>query len=383
MNALSMRIFLDVYRVMYENAVRPHLFRGSPQQAHDGVLNLLRWSDKHDSAQVVLNWLHRLAFAEEPVEIGGVCLPHPLILAAGFVKGQGFASEDEAWKAVQNDDNIIPGWRSMSPLVGAVEFGSFTRWPRLGNPGTVLWRDPATYSLQNRVGLKNPGARAAAEFFSARAAHLPRVFGINIAASPGISDPEQEKCEILEAMAFFVSHGVTPAWFTLNLSCPNTEDDPGSRQTERRARQLCQAVCDDLTPLRIPVWVKVSPGLAAEQYRALMRVFADCGVAAVIATNTQAEPAPGNPDQPAGVSGGRLARHTDAAIEHLLTERSRWGYEVDVIACGGVLDGATYAKHTDLGIKAVQYWTALIYRGPLAAAVIHYEAKQLRKIGHA
>ena len=100
-------------------------------------------------------------------------------------------------QAVQR--NIIPGWRSMPLLVGAVEFGSFTRCPRLGNTGTVLWRDEPTHSTQNRIGLKNPGALASAEFFALHLEQLPPVFGINIAVSPGVVDPAQMNREILEA----------------------------------------------------------------------------------------------------------------------------------------------------------------------------------------
>src|SRR5947208_2551717 len=91
-----------------------------------------------------------------------ISLPLDLSFAAGLVKGTGFAREDEALAAVERGDNIIPGWRSVPALVGPLEIGSFTRYPRLGNPGTVVWRDPRTRSTQNRVGLRNPGARAAA-----------------------------------------------------------------------------------------------------------------------------------------------------------------------------------------------------------------------------
>jgi dihydroorotate dehydrogenase len=73
----------------------------------------------------------------------------------------------------------------------------------MGNPGTTIWRDEATRSTQNRVGLKNPGARAAAEFLGLHKAHLPPVFGINIAVSPGVSNPEQECREMLEAVGVF------------------------------------------------------------------------------------------------------------------------------------------------------------------------------------
>ncbi len=362
--------FLALYRLIYERIVRPLLFRGSAQQSHERILRLLAWLDDHSAAHVLLRWAHALAFAESPVEVGGVRLARPLMLAAGFVKGEGFASEDEALSAAQR--NIMPGWRSMPLLVGAVEFGSFTRCPRLGNPGVVLWRDETTRSTQNRVGLKNPGARAAAEFLALRRDRLPPVFGINIAVSPGISDPEQECREVLEALAAFVERDVRPSWFTLNLSCPNTEDDPGSHQTEARARDLCAAATRYLQPHDVPLWVKISPDLADEQYRALLRAFAETGVRAVIATNTLAALAPDGTT--AGMGGGYLHSHAVRAAALLSEEIARQGYALDVIGCGGVQDGQTYRAFAQHGVKAMQYWSALVYRGPLAAALIEQES---------
>jgi len=344
--------------------------------------------------------------------------------------------------------------------VGLVEFGSFTRWPRPGNPGVVTWRDVPTRSTQNRIGLRNPGARAAAAFLGARRAMLPRQYGINIAVSPGVSDPAQQIDEVLASLDAFVAAGVAPTWFTLNLSCPNTEDDPRGHQTADEARALCAAALALLretilpsspnpfppadggkgrrnaalprpvgkycnTPLRDqaagiaphppapsptlrggkgsrpaailpsplvgegpgmggksappptgripPLWVKVGPDLSDEQYRALLRVFAETGVAAVVATNTLPLPAPDDPAVMAGVGGGRLHARAVEVAALLMAERAAHGYPVDVIGCGGVQDGATLRAFARLGIAAMQYWSALVYRGPLASALLAYE----------
>ncbi len=180
---LGRLILLATAQAAYERLARPVIFRGAAQAAHEQVLALSRWLDGRLWSPL-LGGVRRLSFAGEAVSVGGVVLPSPLILAAGFVKGQGFASEDEALRAVADGQNIIPGWRSIPRLVGPVEFGSFTRWPRRGNAGTVVWRDAPTRSTQNRVGLKNPGATAAAAFLARRRAHLPAYFGINVAVSP-------------------------------------------------------------------------------------------------------------------------------------------------------------------------------------------------------
>jgi dihydroorotate dehydrogenase len=306
-----------------------------------------------------------------------VKLTYPLMLSAGMVKGLGFQSEADALDAVQQGLNIIPGWRCVPRLVGLVEFGSFTRYPRMGNTGTIIWRDASTQSTQNRVGLKNPGAMAAAAFLAKHRVDLPKQFGINIAVSPGVDDVDQQLTEILEAVSAFLDQGIQPTWCTLNVSCPNTEDDPNGRQTEAQTRQLCAGLVDYLKDrgCNIPVWVKISPGLTAEQYRILMRVFHETGVQAVIATNTLGQPVPDDPNVIAGVGGGKLHNCALEAVQTLMQEKTRNHYDVDVIGCGGVLDGRAYQDFLACGVGAVQYWSALVYRGPLAAAVIQNELK--------
>jgi dihydroorotate dehydrogenase len=372
---LSRHFSLALYRQVYESGIRRLIFRQSASDAHQTLLKVLKTADESPLLRFAARAVHRLVFMPEPVQVGGVNLSFPLILAAGLVKGEGFASETDALIAVHDRKNIMPGWRIMPLLVGAVEFGSFTRYPRLGNPGHVIWRDEPTRSTQNRVGLRNPGAAAAAEFLTKRP--LPPVFGVNIAISPGVTDADQERYEVLDALTAFISRRVIPSWFTLNLSCPNTEDDPGSHQTAGKTHALCTAVLNHLRASGCvsPLWIKLSPDLAPEQYIALMRVFAEVGVRAVIVTNTLPHPSPDDPALLAGIGGGALHTHALAAAAVLSDEKAKHSYSVDIIGCGGVLDGQSYRAFRHLGIVGVQYWSALVYRGPLAAALIHSEAQ--------
>lgn len=369
---LARAAFLSANRIVYGGLLRPLIFRQSAQAAHDHMLHWLRWTDAQAWLGPFAATAHHLAFRAQPVTVGGLTLDSPLILAAGLVKGDGFESEQAALEAVRRGQNIMPGWRTIPRLAGLVEFGSFTRWPRMGNPGTVVWRDVPARSSQNRVGLRNPGAHAAAAFLAARRDHLPPTFGINIAVSPGVDDPGEQAREVAESLAAFVDRGVRPGWFTLNLSCPNTEDDPGSHQTAEGARQVCGAAVEAAGGA--PLWVKIGPTLADEQLCALLRVFAGTGVRAVVATNTLPQPTPDDPGMTAGVGGGRLHARAIEVAGRLARENAAHGYGVDVIGCGGVQDGATYRAFARLGVQVVQYWTALIFRGPLAAALIIREA---------
>ncbi len=363
----------------YQAWNRQLLFRLPPQRAHNAAIASLRLLERSDGSAAVASWLYRRTARSAITEVGGARLSGRLILAAGLVKGDGFADEAEALREVSAGRNIMPGWRILPALAGPVEFGSFTRHPRLGNRGTVIWRNAGTQSTQNRVGLRNPGARAAARFLGERRQQLPAEFGINIAVSPGVADIGQQEGDVVESLEFFLDAGVQPTWFTLNLSCPNTEDDPQGFQLEHETKRLCGALIGSMRSrkLAVPLWVKISPGLAADQYRVLMRVCHEVGVKAIIATNTVARPSPDDDAVSAGVGGGDLFPDAQDALRQLLAERRRGAYAVDVIACGGILDGASFDAYRALGVKAGQYWSALVYRGPLAAAIIAAEQAEI------
>ncbi|GAB5490110.1 MAG: quinone-dependent dihydroorotate dehydrogenase [Phototrophicaceae bacterium] len=355
-------------------AIRGILFKRPAQVWHERILDILAHADDSSFASGVASLVHRVSFRNKPIEIGGTHLPHPFILAAGFVKGHGFHSEENALEAVAKGVNIIPGWKSMPNLVGSVEFGSFTRQPRIGNDGTVMWRNAKTQSTQNRIGLKNPGVEAAATFLLKHIINLPHVFGINIAVSPGVDD-EQAVIDVAESFNAFLKRGVIPNWFTLNVSCPNTEDDPTGNQTEVLTRALCETALNTIADAgyKTPLWVKLGPDLAESQYKLLLDVFAELGVKAIVATNTIGKPTPIDNRIQAGVGGGELHTHALKTATLLQQEIHNKHYDMDIIGCGGVIDGDSYLNYKVQGMPVVQYWSALVFRGPLAAGIIESE----------
>ena len=358
--------------------LRQIVFRRSPQDAHDDAIRLLRLLDQLPLSADIASALHSLTFSKQPTDVGGVRLSQRLILAAGLVKGDGFADEADAMRAVAAGRNVMPGWRIVPALVGPVEFGSFTRLPRMGNPGAVVWRREESLSTQNRVGLRNPGARAAAAFLGARQCQLPKEYGVNIAVSPGVKDIDEQTRDVVESLSFFLDAKVHPTWFTLNLSCPNTEDDPQSLQLESETRQICHAAVERLRSNRreIPLWIKLSPRLALQQYAKLLFVANEVGIRAIVATNTLPCSIPNDVSVLAGIGGGRLFPEALNAVRQLQVELRRGNCAVDVIGCGGVVDGARLRVYLQHGVRAAQYWSALVYRGPFAAAIIESELAQ-------
>ena len=456
---------------LFNRVATRHFLRKLPEQAHESALRRLRFLDKHPRLLAAL--AGRFPKESWPVEAGGVRLDNPLILAAGLVKGDGFATEAEAMEAAGRGRNIIPGWRSVPALAGAVEMGSFTPVPRLGNSGTVLWRDAEHRTLYNRIGLRNPGARAAAAFLGERLAELPATYGISLAADPDETDLQQ-KCEsIAEAAKHFISAGLRPSWVTVNLSCPNTdpswrtglasntkptsrtdlagntkpanrtdlagETNPATQTANTPAHQatinpaiqtateppdhakaICAAVKQQL-PAEIPLWAKVGPDLPDAAYQELAQALAEAGAKAIVAINTAtrqvpqsssqkaqrgSEPTQGSSDHlggdhaatsktiqssatetQAGMGGASLLPEALRAVSALAaaTHLSAADTEphssttqtppLDIIGCGGILNGSDLQAFQNAGAKAVQYWSALVFRGPNAATLIAREAQ--------
>jgi dihydroorotate dehydrogenase len=353
--------------------------RSDPMAAHARTLSLLRGADGIGPLASVARLVNRAAFPARPTRVGGVELPYPLILAAGLVKGDGFPAEDQALAAVGAGRDIVPGWRSLPALVGPVEFGSYTRHPRLGNSGRVLWRASAGRSMQNRIGLRNPGARAAAAHLARHAPALPPVWGLNLAVSPGLADVAESRREIAEAAAFFVEAfarlGAGPSWFTLNLSCPNTEDDPRGNQSADLARALCATLVERTST---PVWVKIGPDLSDEQLEGLVGAILDSGGRAVVAGNTWAQPVPDGGGF-AGVSGARLRPLALHTVSRLCALAAAHDVKLDIIAAGGILEGRDLLAFEAAGASAAMVYSALVFRGPLAAALILREAEKGRR----
>ena len=415
-----------------------HFLRKPPERAHESALRHLRFLDEHPRLLAAL--ASRFPKESWPVEAGGVQLDSPLILAAGLVKGDGFVSEQEAMAAVRRGRNIIPGWRSVPALVGAVEMGSFTPLPRLGNSGTALWRDAEHRTLYNRVGLRNPGARAAAAFLGERQAELPATYGISLATDPDESDLQQ-KCEsIAEAVKHFISAGLRPSWVTVNLSCPNTdpswrtalagntkpasrtdlagETDPATQtanapahqattnpaaiqtatEPPEHAKRICAAVKQEL-PAEIPLWAKVGPDLPETAYQELAQALEETGVKAIVAVNTATRKVPQSGSQElqgtsgrtqAGMGGASLHSEALRAVSALVAathpadaetetpSATPQNLSLDIIGCGGILNGSDLQAFQNAGAKAAQYWSALVFRGPNAPTLIARESKQAR-----
>ena len=260
------------------------------------------------------------------VDLGGVRLPNPIGLAAGFDKG----------------------CRRLDALgrlgFGLVVGGTVTRHARRGNPKPRIVRDRERLAIVNAMGLPNPGAEAAARHLSRMRRTAPRFVSV-------ADEPTEDATAAVELLTPHVDG------FELNASSPNA---PWRHDPAHMAGLLAafRARTDR------PVLLKLPP-FATDEERAvvldLARAAIDAGASGLVCSNTVPVEEPKLAAGRGGLSGGPLKALTPRIVEEVAAATGR---VVPIVACGGISTGVDVAACLDAGATAVQIYAGLIYRGP-------------------
>lgn len=331
---------------MYE-VLRPLLFRLSPETAHELTMAALRLAS---GSQALVGELRRYFGGDDPrlsVSAFGLEFPNPIGLAAGLDK----------------DGVAIPALAALG--FGAVEVGSVTAVAQPGNPRPRLYRLPQDEALINRMGFNNHGAAqlarrlASLRELAAGDKRRPTVpIGVNVGKSRSAAAADAER----DYLAALRSVWPWADYVVFNVSSPNT---PGLRDLQEReplVRLLAVAreLTGELGPL--PVLVKLSPDLSADQLRVVAEVAEDSGAAGLIATNTtltRTGLSGAHAAQAGGMSGRPLADLALAAL-HELTSMTT----LPLVSVGGVFTAADVVERLRAGAVLVQLYTSFVYRGP-------------------
>ncbi|HXV73128.1 MAG TPA: quinone-dependent dihydroorotate dehydrogenase [Sphingomonadales bacterium] len=303
---------------------------------------------------------HRLAFpacriaaafsrapSPEPslaLSAAGLSFPNPLGLAAGFDK-----------------DAEAPG--AMLKLgFGFAEVGTLTPLPQAGNAKPRLFRLTEDLALINRLGFPNGGfAPALARLAAFPRARRPGPLGVNLGANRDAGDPVEDYVLGVKTFA-----GVAD-YFALNVSSPNT---PGLRdlQLGKNLARLLRAVegARKEKRVRAPVFLKIAPDLSREDLKVLVDEALAHGLAGLIISNTTlARPASltsRHKNEMGGLSGKPLL----TLSTELLGDAYRLaGGKLVLIGAGGVFSGADAFRKILAGASLVQFYTAMVYEGPV------------------
>jgi len=129
--------------------------------------------------------------------IGGLDLPNPVGLAAGFDK---------------NAEAVAPLMRAG---FGWIEVGAATPLPQPGNPRPRLFRLTEDRAAINRFGFNNDGAEAIAARLARRPRGVP--VGLNLGANKDSANRAEDFAKVLEVCRPHIDFA------TVNVSSPNTE----------------------------------------------------------------------------------------------------------------------------------------------------------------
>lgn len=338
---------------LYENVVRPQLFRLDSERAHElGVRGMALLGALPPLCRLLEAWT-RPALARRPVQAFGLTFPNAIGLAAGF-------------------DKHASAWPAAAALgFGHVEIGTVTAHAQPGNPAPRMFRYPEQEAVINRMGFNNAGADAVAAKLAGQpgrgARRIP--LGINLGKSK-ITEIERAPEDYLASFARLADYA---DYLVLNVSSPNT---PNLRQLqdESRLRELLAAVTGANRARaaqpgkhRVPVLLKIAPDLTWPQIDAVLGVIAEYGLDGIIATNTTLA-RPGffaTVAEAGGLSGAPVRRRSTEIVNYLARAT---GGRLPIIGVGGIGDATAAAEKLDAGATLVQVYTGMIYRGPFFAA---------------
>ena len=303
------------------------------------------------------------------VNLCGVLLPNPLVLASGIL-----GTTAELMERVAKNS------------AGAVTCKSCGPAPRAGHPNpTVLDWGPG---LINAVGLANPGIDEAVEILRETRRRL-QPLGVPLIASV-FADSVKGFAEVTRRVC-----AVPPDLVELNISCPNVEAEfgrPFSLDPDAAAEvtRAARAVCDR------PLLVKLSPNVT--DVVAIGKAVVAAGADGLTAINTLGPGMVIDIESGWPILANRVGGVSGPAIRPIAVRivYDLWAHlRVPIIGTGGVTCGRDVIEMIMAGATAVGIGSAVIQGGPavfsrIAAEVRDYLAShgyaslnEIRGLAHA
>ena len=330
----------------YDHVIRPLAFRFDAERMHNTSLRLLSWMGRSAFLRERYQRRYRVTNPRLRCQLCGLSFANPIGLAAGYDK----------------NGAAISGLESLG--FGFLEIGSVSADPSPGNPKPRLFRLPDQRAIIVNYGLPNIGAEAVVSRLSQIQRHVP--LGINLVNT--------NRCRIesdgtvLEDFQRAVRMTMDAAdYLVLNLSCPNTESGREFFEDRRYVVRLLEIL--NAEPLRVPLFLKVSPLGGVAAIETLLEAVEPFGIVAGFIFNT-----PGGKPDGLGLTDARLRKMPGAvtgpvheatmneAIANLYKRMDQQRYHI--IGVGGVFTAEDAYRKIRLGASLVQLYTALVYHGP-------------------
>jgi dihydroorotate dehydrogenase len=277
-------------------------------------------------------------------------MEHPVGLAAGFDK----------------NGRLV---RHLLDLgFGFVEVGSVTPKPQPGNPRPRIKKFFSSRCIVNAMGMNNDG------MVTIRARLAPLPIRIKQKVLVNISKNKDTQDWLMD-----IRNTMTTFWFdcgglVVNLSSPNTPGLRGLQTVENL--ELVQSLYWTLKQTLGPsplypqagagvfplLATKLSPDLAEQDLRSLVRFMKSSAFGAVVLTNTTVDyPPEFRPQFGGGLSGSLLKHKSDHAIQ---IARSELGPDYPIIGVGGIMTPEHSLAKQKLGATAIELYSGFVFSGP-------------------
>lgn len=342
-----------ILRIMYR-IIRPLIFLMEPETAHYSLKRVGVFLGSNFLTRFITSLFFNYGHKSLNTTVDGIEYRNPVGLSAGFDK----------------DGELTKIYPSLG--FGLAELGSFTGEVCPGNPGRRLFRMVKSKSIVVWYGLNNQGAEVISQRLTGQDFGKLRV-GINAAKSnvTPTFDLQDSIDDYIKTMTCFKDIG---DYYTINISCPNTQD--GEPFVDRaNLDSLLSQVNERIRPIaNKPIYLKLAADMTLEEINTIVDACMDYKLEGVVLTNL-AKPEhneehipselPNNqgllPKGKGAMSGLPLQRISTNVIRHVY-RRTRG--QLTIIGVGGVFSAKDAYEKITSGASLLHMITTMIFDGP-------------------
>jgi dihydroorotate dehydrogenase len=308
---------------MLYSLIKPLLFSMDPEAAHNLTLHIAKLSP---TLGKLSGTTHE---ADLSLKVGAIDWTFPIGLAAGLDKNA----------------EALPFFDRQG--FGAIECGTVTLKPQVGNPRPRMFRYPNEFSLRNAMGFPNHGLMEIMSRLKNYQGSTP--LGVNIGKNKETSAEES----LRELSLLFDTLQDHAKYFVINVSSPNT---PGLRALQERS--YLTELFTELNRIRRSrdLFLKIAPDLEKDKIIELTKLAHDFKLTGLIATNTTIMP-----DRGAGGISGVLLKEKARVVRNIILQEET---DLEIISVGGITTPNDLFDLWRDGGKAAQIYTSYVYQGP-------------------
>ncbi len=333
---------------LYRRALKPILFRMSPDTVHEIFITLGELAGRFALKRKIFSFLYNYRGPDISKTVDGITYRTPVLLSAGF-------------DADGRLTRILPAL-----AFGGEEIGSVTAHPCEGNPLPRMTRLIRNKSLVVYKGLRNRGVNALIKKLSRTRRVQNFVLGISIARTniqSASADTEAGIFDYVESFQKLNAKGIGD-YYTINISCPNSFTGETFTNPELLAKLLPRL---REIPCTKPVYLKMPINVPWEQFEKMLDIADTNKIQGVIIGNLNKnyDDLTYPEDAPKEFRGGLSGAPTFALGNELIKKtRAKYGKRFTIIGTGGIFTPDQAMAKFAAGADLVQLVSGMVFEGP-------------------